>query len=123
MLGNLAEVGSEVITMDLSSMSVTWVHIVMCSRKKRPPSYFAVAAWTSSFILYFYNALDVSSPKRELIWLEVSIVYKSEKMSCQTIQTKQWCFCTLSWPPSLLTFFCSFYCTLDVSSPKIMSLH
>ena len=37
--------------------------------KKRPPSYFAVAAWTSNFILYFYNALDMSSPKLELIWL------------------------------------------------------
>ena len=30
-------------------------------------SYFAVAAWTSSFILYFYNVLDVSSPIIELI--------------------------------------------------------
>ena len=34
----------------------------------RPPYYFAVAACISSFILYFYNALDVSSPKMELIW-------------------------------------------------------
>ena len=30
-------------------------------------SYFVVAAWTSSFILYFYNVLDVSSPIIELI--------------------------------------------------------
>ena len=37
-------------------------------RKKRLPSYFAVAAWTSNFILHFYNALGVSSPKMELIW-------------------------------------------------------
>ena len=37
-------------------------------RKKRLPSYFAVAAWTSNFILNFYNALDVSSPKMKLIW-------------------------------------------------------
>ena len=107
-LGNLADEGSEVIAMELSSMSVTWLHITMCSRKKRPPSYFAVAAWTSSFILYFYNALDMSCPKMELIWLEVSIFYKSENMSCQTIPTKQWRFCTLSWPLSLLTYFCSF---------------
>ena len=35
-------------------------------RKKRPPSYLAVAAKTSSFILYFY-ALDMSSQKMELI--------------------------------------------------------
>ena len=31
--------------------------------KKRPPSYFDFATWTSDFILHFYNALDVSSPK------------------------------------------------------------
>ena len=37
-------------------------------RKKRLLSYFAVAAWTSNFILYFCNALDVFSPKMELIW-------------------------------------------------------
>ena len=36
-------------------------------RKKRPPSYFAIAAWTSNFIVYFYNALDVFSLKMELI--------------------------------------------------------
>ena len=28
----------------------------------------AFAAWTSNFILNFYNALDVFSPKMELIW-------------------------------------------------------
>ena len=37
-------------------------------RKMRPPSYFAFDAGSSKFILYFYNALDVSSPKMELIW-------------------------------------------------------
>ena len=37
-------------------------------RKKRSPSYFAIAARTSKFILYAYNALDVSSSKMELIW-------------------------------------------------------
>ena len=52
-------------------------------RKKRPPSYFAVATWTSNFILYFYNALDVSCPEMELV--EVSIFYKSEKTSGQTV--------------------------------------
>ena len=36
-------------------------------REKRPPSYFTVAAWTLNFILYFCNALDMSSPKMELI--------------------------------------------------------
>ena len=36
-------------------------------RNKRPPSCFAVAAWTSNFILHFYNALDMSSQKMELI--------------------------------------------------------
>ena len=36
-------------------------------RKKRPPSYFAIAAWTSNFIVYFYNALDVFSLKMEFI--------------------------------------------------------
>ena len=34
-------------------------------RKRRPPSCFAVAAWTSNFILYFYNAL--ASLKIELM--------------------------------------------------------
>ena len=37
-------------------------------RKKRPPPYFAIVAWTLNFIIYFYNALDVSSPIMELIW-------------------------------------------------------
>ena len=32
-------------------------------RKKRLPSYFAVAAWTLNFIVYFYNALDMFSPR------------------------------------------------------------
>ena len=56
------------------------------ARKKRPPSYFAIAAWTSNFILYFHNALDMSSPKMELILVEVSIFYKLEKMSGQTVR-------------------------------------
>ena len=51
-------------------------------RIKRLPSYFAVAAWTSNFILYFYNALDVDH-------VEVSIFYKLEKMSSQTVQPKK----------------------------------
>ena len=34
-------------------------------RNKRPPSHFAFATWTSHFILHFYNAQDVSSPKLE----------------------------------------------------------
>ena len=42
-------------------------------RKKRPPAYFAIAAWTSNFILYFYNALDVSSPKNGVDLVEVRI--------------------------------------------------
>ena len=37
-------------------------------RKKRQLSYLLFATWTSNFILYSYNALDVSSPKMELIW-------------------------------------------------------
>ena len=37
-------------------------------RKKRPTSYFAVAAWTSSFSFNFYNALDVSSLQMQFIW-------------------------------------------------------
>ena len=35
--------------------------------KKRLPAYFAVASWTSYFIFHFYNALNVSSLKMELI--------------------------------------------------------
>ena len=37
-------------------------------REKRPPSYLAVAAWISSIVLYFYNALDMFIIKMELIW-------------------------------------------------------
>ena len=47
-------------------------------RKRRPPSYFAVATWTSNCILYFYHALDVSGQKIEMDLVEVSIFYKSE---------------------------------------------
>ena len=36
-------------------------------RKKDRHPIFSVATWNSNFILYFYNALDVSSPKTELI--------------------------------------------------------
>ena len=34
-------------------------------RKKGLPFYFAVGTWTSNFILHFYNALNVSSPKMD----------------------------------------------------------
>ena len=39
-----------------------------------------------NFILYFYNALDVSSPKLGVDLVEVSIFYKLEKTSGQTVQ-------------------------------------
>ena len=50
-------------------------------RKKRPPSYFVVVAWTSSFILYFCNALDVSSPKKGVDSVEVSIFYLAHRIN------------------------------------------
>ena len=43
-----------------------------------------MAAWTSKFIHYFCNALDVSSRKKGVDLVEVSIFYKSEKTSGQT---------------------------------------
>ena len=36
--------------------------------KKETAILLAVAAWTSNLIVYFYNALDVLSPKMEFIW-------------------------------------------------------
>ena len=53
--------------------------------EKESPSYFAVASWTSNFILYFYNALDMFSPN-EVDLVEVSCCFfKSEKASGQTV--------------------------------------
>ena len=48
-----------------SKKTVESNHLADRVRKKRLSSYFAVATRTSNF--YFYNALDVSSPKMELI--------------------------------------------------------
>ena len=62
---------------------IYWVHISMFEKwnstfesnrsvdrvkKETAILHFAVTAWTSNFIVYFYNALDVFSPKMELIW-------------------------------------------------------
>ena len=52
-------------------------------RKNILPSYFADAAWTSNYIDYFCNALEMSSPNRVDL-VKVSIFYMSEKMSGQT---------------------------------------
>ena len=59
-------------------------------KKKRPPSYFAapsyfaVAAWTSNFILYLQCSGHVQS-KNGVDLVEVSIFYKSEKTNGQTV--------------------------------------
>ena len=45
-------------------------------KKKRPPFYLAVAAWTTKFIFHYYNALDVSSPNMEIF---VEVFYKSKQ--------------------------------------------
>ena len=81
------------------------------------PSYIAVSAWISNFILYFYNALDVSNPKMELIWWRlVFFIYNSQEASGQTIWPIKiktvGLFFILSWPYSLQSFFCSYYSAL-----------
>ena len=54
-------------------------------RKKRPPSYFAIATWTS---LLLQSSRHVQS-KNRVDLVEVSIFYKSEKMSSQTVRPKK----------------------------------
>ena len=53
-------------------------------RKKRPPSYFAVAAWTSRFL----QCSGRVQSKNGVDLVEVSIFYKSEKTSGLTVRTK-----------------------------------
>ena len=60
--------------------------------KNTPPSYFAVVAWTSNFIFYFYKLLQCSGrvqSKNGVDLVQVSIFYKSEKTSSQTVQPKK----------------------------------
>ena len=51
----------------------------------RLPSYFTVAAWTSNFIPYLQCSGCVQS-NNGVDLVEVSIFYKSEKLSSQTVQ-------------------------------------
>ena len=55
-------------------------------RKTRSPSHFVVAAWTSNFIVYFCNALGHVQLKNGVDLVEVSIFYKLEKTSSQTVR-------------------------------------
>ena len=48
------------------SFFIFYLSLTVCG-KKRPPSYFAVAAWTSNFCCSFYYALDITSQK--IKWL------------------------------------------------------
>ena len=92
-------------------------------RKKRPPSYFAVAAWTSGFSFLLQCSGRVQF-KSGVDLVELSIFYKSEKTSGQTIRPKKIktvALCILSWLPSLLTIFVAFT-VLWTSTPKMKSL-
>ena len=55
-------------------------------RKKGPPSYFAVAALTSNFIPYFYNALDVFSTKMKSLCSIINIFLKSAKTEVKFVR-------------------------------------
>ena len=81
-------------------------------RKKRLPSYFADAAWISSFILYFIQCSGCVQSKNGVDLVEVSIFYKSEMTSGHTVGQNS------SAATSSSNYFCSFCCTLDISSPK-----
>ena len=53
----------------------------------KSPSYFAIAAWASNFILHFYNAVDVSTvqSKNGVDLVEVSNFYKLDKTMAKYI--------------------------------------
>ena len=93
-------------------------------RKKRLPSYFAVATWTSNL----YSSLSQCSgcvQSQNGVDLVVNIFYKSEKTSSHTVQSieikfpkvrrphplpipiffNSSTFFILLWPPSLQAFF------------------
>ena len=59
-------------------------------REKKLPSNFAVAAWTSIFILFFFvQCSGCVQSKNGVDLVEISYFYKSEKTSSQAVQLKK----------------------------------
>ena len=89
MLGNLAEEGSEVIAMGISSMSATWLQIMMCSQQRDRHPTLLLPPGLQALFFNFAMLWTLSGPKIRVDLGKVSFFYKSEKMSGQTVQPKQ----------------------------------